>query len=203
MLQEKKLNDEDYICAFNEVSTFLAHYLKGLGGTTNKLSINQNFYTDSETIYLPESISSQQSKESSKKLFQIILSHLWAQNFYGTWNNRILSKIEAHRDTHKEVFKIFYRLECIRIEACLKRDLPGLWRQYQPFKHRDEHNTKIWDNWKKESKVLLNNQSTSFTSLSLISQFLKRPLPKLEVFQHEFQTYNLQEILDKRKDDQR
>ena len=109
IFQNQKEKGETHICTFNEVSTFLAHYLKGLGGTTSKLETSQNFYTDSETIYLPESISSPKSKESSKKLFQIILSHLWAQNFYGTWSNRILSKIEDQGDAQNEILKIFYR----------------------------------------------------------------------------------------------
>ena len=68
-------------------------------------------------------------KESSRKLFQIILSHLWAQNFYETWTNKILLELEDEDDSTNHLLKIFYRLECIRLDYCIQRDLPGLWAQ--------------------------------------------------------------------------
>ncbi len=202
-IENQKRPKDEKTCDFDEVAAFLAYYVKGLGGSTCKLDTNEIFYSDSQTIYLPETLSIESSKELNKKLFQIIASHLWAQNFYETWNHRVLSKIEEAQDNQEQLLKIFYRLECIRLDFCLARDLPGLWRQYHPFRSNDKQNIKIWNDWKNNCEVLSDKHSSSFTSFSLISNFLNHPLPKLEIFQQEFQIHNLSEILNNRAADQR
>lgn len=175
---------------------FLTYYLKGLGGDIYNIETDQNIYTDSQTIYLPESLSFNQSKKASTKLFQIILSHLWAQNFYETWSNKVLLKLKDKGDSMNQFLKIFCRLECIRLDYCIRRDLPGLWAQQASLRSREKNNIDTWKAWKNKSKVLSAKESTSSTSLSLISKFVNDPLPILEVFQHEFQVQELHKILD-------
>ena len=170
--------------------------MKGLGGDYCTLETDDNVYTDSQTIYLPQSLSFHKSKESSRKLFQIILSHLWAQNFYETWTNKILLELEDKDGSTNHLLKIFYRLECIRLDYCIQRDLPGLWAQQALFRSDEQKNVDSWNLWRSKSTILSKKQSTSSTSLSLTSKFKDYPLPELEIFQHEFQIQNLREILE-------
>ena len=170
--------------------------MKGLGGDCCTLETDENVYTDSQTIYLPKSLSLQRSKESNRKLFQIVLSHLWAQNFYETWNNKILNELEDKEGSPNHLLKIFYRLECIRLDYCIERDLPGLWAQQALFRSNEQKNVDNWSVWRNKSKILSKRQSTSATSLSLTSKFKNYPLPELEIFQYEFQIQNLRETLE-------
>ena len=156
-----------------------------------------------QTIYLPETLSIESSKELNKKLFQIIASHLWAQNFYETWNHRVLSKIEEAQDNQEQLLKIFYRLECIRLDFVLPETCLACGDSITLLNQTTNKISKIWNDWKNKCEVLSDKHSSSFTSFSLISNFLNHPLPKLEIFQQEFQIHNLSEILNNRAADQR
>ena len=102
-----------------------------------------------------------------------------------------------------QFLKIFYRLECLRLDYCIKRDLPGLWAQQLSFRSREQENIDIWNLWKDKSKILSSKQSTSFTSLSLTDKLINDPLPILEIFQHEFQIQELREIMESKTEAQK
>ena len=47
--------------------------------------VAEEIYTDTETIYLPERVSSERTKEENFHLIKASAIHLWAQTYFGTW----------------------------------------------------------------------------------------------------------------------
>ena len=70
---------------FIDYSKTIESLLTGLNGRPLKVEMSEEIYTDTETIYLPERISSQKTKEENFHLIKASAIHLWAQTYFGTW----------------------------------------------------------------------------------------------------------------------
>ena len=112
-------------CMFDQASVFLRHFVRGLGGRELRIATDEDTYTDTEGLYLPASFNVFPDAEQNFTLYKLTAVHLWAQTWYGTWRYQVLEKLMRHFDTDK-VLPIFNRLECIRLDACLARELPGV-----------------------------------------------------------------------------
>ncbi len=100
---------------FDEVVGILAHYVQGLAGRELKLQANEVVYTDTEHLYLPQR------------------SHLWAQTWFGTF--RVPGELASLTDVcgsyaePERAARLFHILETARLNACIERELPGLYRE--------------------------------------------------------------------------
>ena len=111
---------------FEDFSKTIESLLTGLNGRPLKVETAENIYTDTETVYLPERISSQKTKEDNFNLIKASAIHLWAQTYYGTW--RIKKKdFEKYDDIDKAV-KAYHFLETIRLDERITTELPGIGR---------------------------------------------------------------------------
>jgi nitric oxide reductase NorD protein len=171
-------------CAFDQASVFLRHFVRGLGGRELRIATDEATFTDTEALYLPESFNVFPEAEQNFTLYKLTAVHLWAQTWYGTWRYQVLEKLLRHFDTDV-VLPIFNRLECIRLDACLARELPGVAREMKTFDGHDEDAEQIWHAWRAQAPILHRREASAEDSLELIATFLDAPLPPLKLYQGE------------------
>ncbi|MCG6975328.1 MAG: hypothetical protein LJE56_02835 [Acidiferrobacterales bacterium] len=121
--------------SFDDTCGMLSIYINGLAGRRLALDIAEHAFTDTETIFLPRRISRFEDSKLNRQLYKATASFLWAQAWYGTFrldaNHRTLEQRLAAYDNPRNARDLFDALETIRINACVARDLPGLYRDWQ------------------------------------------------------------------------
>jgi nitric oxide reductase NorD protein len=118
---------------FEQVSGILHTFVRGLSGRHLKLEQGDTCYTDSETLYLPAVIATMQNADDNFTLCKAIVTLLWAQTRFGTFRTNLTDALKSYPDTDKAL-KLFHILETLRLEACISRELPGLYREMQRLK---------------------------------------------------------------------
>ena len=171
-------------CAFDQASVFLRHFVRGLGGRELRIATDDETYTDTEGLYLPASFNVFPDAEQNFTLYKLTAVHLWAQTWYGTWRYQVLEKLLRYFDTDK-VLPIFNRLECIRLDACLARELPGVAREMKTFGCHDDEQEAAWAQWREVAPILSSADASAEDSLQLIASFIDAPLPPLKLYQGE------------------
>ncbi len=117
-------------CVLTQASRVLLHFLHGLAGRELELAESEHgaAYTDSETLFLPPLLAILPTPEDNFRLYKAQTAVLWAQTRYGTFRAALsarLGRLPADRLAR------FHAMETLRLEACLQRELPGLWREMQ------------------------------------------------------------------------
>ncbi|MCW8963941.1 MAG: nitric oxide reductase activation protein [Gammaproteobacteria bacterium] len=118
---------------YSEVQGVLTTFVHGLSGRELNIEQGEYAYTDSETIYLPKVVSLLESKEENFVLYKAMVTMLWAQTRYGTYRRHIIDKLDS-LDGIPGLTDLYHALESIRLEACIKRELPGLYRRMAEIK---------------------------------------------------------------------
>ena len=115
-----------------QVANLLQHFLTGLGGRDLRIVPADKVYTDTEAVFLPAGLQSATGRDSHFQLYKAMVVHHWAQNRYGTWQMPVveqLLRLEKSSDA-------FAALERFRLDACIARDFPGVFRDMQAL-HRE------------------------------------------------------------------
>jgi nitric oxide reductase NorD protein len=102
----------------------LQRFLQGLAGRPLKLSAANTIYTDTETLFLPPLQSLLATPEENFHLYKVTTALLWAQIQFGTFRALL-----NEQNPDPEFVQLFHAMESIRLEACLHRELPGLYRE--------------------------------------------------------------------------
>ena len=154
---------------FIDFSKTIESLLTGLNGRPLKVEMSEEIYTDTETIYLPERVSSQISKEENFRLIKASAIHLWAQTYFGTWrvNKNDFNNFE---DTTK-ASEAYHFLETIRLDEKIKKELPGVGKIIENLNPKKEM-ALISKNIKTAINILSNEESTYKDSLKLIESIL-------------------------------
>ncbi len=120
---------------FEEIAGVLAHFTHGLSGRQLKLheTDTDEIYTDSETIFLPTIIGRLPTEKDNFIIYKSMVAYHWAQTRYGTFRVR-LSDIVAQQANPTEYLVLFHALDTLRLDACIQRELPGLYREMQRIK---------------------------------------------------------------------
>jgi nitric oxide reductase NorD protein len=100
----------------------------GLAGRRLRLGFADEAYTDTETLHLPPSLSLFLRREDNFVAYKATIAYLWAQTWFGTWREPVLDHIGRFASAERAL-RLFQGLERLRLDACLERELPGLWRQ--------------------------------------------------------------------------
>ena len=130
---------------FANVSSVLSHFVHGLSGRALKLEEGEAVYTDTETVFLPPVIARLDLSQDNFRLYKLMAAYLWAQTRFGTF--RIpLQQITQQQTQPEKFLKLFHALDSVRLEACIERELPGLYRDMQDIKHRlgEGNNSTAW-----------------------------------------------------------
>ncbi|MEK6592569.1 MAG: nitric oxide reductase activation protein [Pseudomonadota bacterium] len=113
---------------FEDVVHVLQLFVCGLSGRRMKLDAAAQAYTDTETLFLPPRIALSPDKNTNFLIYKIILTLLWAQSRFGTFNADLQTACDAYTDPQRALELLNY-LETLRLEACVARALPGLARE--------------------------------------------------------------------------
>jgi len=117
---------------FADVESRLVHVLQALAGQSLKLAPGLTAWTDTETLWLPETLvvesgheSVHLSAEAYYRRYKCMMALLWAQLHFGSFDldPEPALALWADRDGALAWLALF---EAIRLEACLKAELPGL-----------------------------------------------------------------------------
>lgn len=169
---------------FEAVSAFLQHFVIGLGGRPLGVATHRKVHTDTERIYLPERIGEFAERERNGALYKLIAAHLWAQARYGTWRRAAVEALSPWTGS-PPVMAVFNALECVRLDACLARDLPGLARQMDALGYRSESHRREWQALVDELPALTRPGATALDSIGLVETWLGRTLPTPKRYQAE------------------
>lgn len=118
---------------FEDVSGILLTFVRGLSGRHLKLEQGDATYTDSETLFLPAVVAQMQGAEDNFRLCKAMVAQLWAQTRFGTFRADLNKALSVYPDRAKAMQQ-FLILETLRLEACIGRELPGLYRDMQRLK---------------------------------------------------------------------
>jgi len=120
--------------SLDQVRGILETFICGLSGRTLKLEAGNSIYTDTSTLFLPASINRFNDRQKNYQLYKATAVHLWAQTFFGTFKRPTadaphLSEQIAEYSDPVRALRLFNLLETVRLNACIRRELPGLGRE--------------------------------------------------------------------------
>lgn len=184
-------------CALEQVSGFLRYFVRGLGGRSLSIASDPLAYTDSERIFLPPTLALDTDRSINAQLYKATAAYLWAQNRYGTWQYRALE--EAIRTLDAAVtWPVYQRLECVRLDACLARDLPGLARDMDGVAFETGTARLAWQAFAAAAAALTAPGMTARESLARVADFAGCPLPAAKRYAGEMLPQKVRETLFKR-----
>jgi len=95
----------------------------------------------------------------------------------------------------ERVVDVFNRLECIRLDACIERELPGLHRQLAASAFVTEEHKSEWERWSVDALELAEPGASALDSLELVPEFLDRLPPRLKRYQGDVHLDQVREAL--------
>jgi nitric oxide reductase NorD protein len=105
----------------------LLPFVHGLAGRKLEVAEAEAAYTDSETLFLPPLLAQLPSSEENFRLYKATAALLWAQTRFGTFRVPLGDVLQL-QDQPQKFLALFHALETARLEACIGRELPGLYR---------------------------------------------------------------------------
>ena len=124
---ERRLAADAHGVRLTELARVLELVLRGLAGRALRVEGGPDTYTDTETIFLPESIDAAPERAANERRYKALAVHHWAQTRYGTFNADLGAALEGFASRERGL-AWFNLLEAVRLEACLRRGYPGLAR---------------------------------------------------------------------------
>ena len=118
---------------FEDIAPVLANFLRGLSGRRLRLEQGEAAYTDSERIFLPAVIVQMATLDDNFRLAKASVALLWGQTRFGSFRSDPAAACAGFAEPERALAHL-QALETIRIEACLGRELPGLYRVMQQLK---------------------------------------------------------------------
>lgn len=143
----------------SEEISILLPFAQGLSGRKLKIaeSADNQAYTDTETIYLPEISALFEESKDNFLIYKASVAFLWAQIQCGTFRVQLdpmLKQILFDAANPETQLKKFCALETIRLETYIKRQLPGLYRDMQMLKQKTENTINTSAKWKQVTDKL-------------------------------------------------
>ena len=169
ILYANEIAGTDTSIDFSEFYKTIESFLTGLNGRPLKVESSKEVYTDTETIYLPERISTQGSKQDNFNLVKATAIHLWAQTYYGTW--RVNKKDFEKYENTENAIRSYHLLETIRLDEKIKKELPGAGRILEKLNPRNKL-ASISNNLKNAISILSKSNATYKESLNLIESII-------------------------------
>ena len=143
--------ETDRSVALDEIHHVLELFIQGLAGRPLKIEAAEETGTDTATLFLPERLSGFAGRQDNFRLYKIMAAYLWAQTWYGTFRapdkEPPLAEWLAGFDAPDTAARRFHALETTRLNACLARELPGLYRDMREIQRLagDVHYPASWD----------------------------------------------------------
>ncbi len=194
--------------SFEDVSGVLEKYLRGLAGRDLRLQAGEVVHTDSETLFLPATMTRFEDKQNNRALYKSMLAHLWAQTWFGTFkadtgNAPASVAIRRYRDPERAE-KLFHALETVRLDACIGRELPGLRREMAALQKLEDA-PPLPDEWQGELVVLREPDATVDTTLRVLARLYRYDgkSPAGYCYQGTLRFDEVEQVGDRRKQDEK
>ncbi len=178
-----------------EIERILDTFIAGLSGRRLSVVSSEQIYTDTETLFLPAFLNRFTSREENFLLYKAMAVHLWAQTRFGTWQQPFsLSKAIQNFSIPEKACQLFHSLECLRLDACIERDLPGLHRSIrQMLKKLGE--TAIPSEWLSIAKQLAHPSATVQDSYDLLPKIYSTHSPYFLSYQGRLMPDTVEEVM--------
>lgn len=158
-----------------EIERVLTTFITGLSGRPLKLESAETIYTDTETLFLPIRLNCFIKREDNFRLYKAMAVHLWAQTRFGTWQ-RSLSQVLKRFPQPEKACQMFHLLERIRLDACIARELPGMYREMTHL--LETFGETRWPvSWETIAEQLSPSTATVQQSYELLSKVYAREVP--------------------------
>jgi len=112
---------------FEQHAPVLELYACGLAGRRLQLDVATEPYTDTETLYLPPHIAVFAGAAANFNLYKVIITLLWAQGRYGTFNIDVVQACATYADAER-ASALLSHFETLRLENRIAAVLPGVGR---------------------------------------------------------------------------
>lgn len=170
----------------------LLHFVHGLSGRRLKIEEGDAVYTNSETLFLPPVVAHLQSSKENFIIYKIMVAYLWAQTRFGTFRINLESMRNGQVRSGK--FKtLFHSLETVRLEACIKRELPGLYRELGRIRAELEEAT-LDNKWRALRATLEKPETTANDVIALTDKYVEAiDIPTPAFFQGELRIDSVME----------
>jgi nitric oxide reductase NorD protein len=103
----------------------LTRYIQGLSGRPLSIRTAATAWTDTETLYLPESLAVEGDANGNRRLYKAIASLLWAQTRFGTFSVDLETELQRWPDRQRAL-EWLALIETVRLHDRLAAELPGL-----------------------------------------------------------------------------
>ena len=151
---------------FGDVVRILEPFVRGLNGRGLKLAIGDDVYTDTETLFLPAVIDRFDGEADNYRLYKVMAVYLWAQTWFGTWREG-LSRLAARFADPERAVLVFHALETIRLDACIARELPGIYRELTGLRELSNA-AALSAEWALAARRLRSPEATAMDSQALV-----------------------------------
>lgn len=176
------LNDVDHFfqarqlrgVTFETIQRILLNFTTGLSGRRLKIETSETVYTDTETLFLPPLLNRFPSQEDNFRLYKTMLVHLWAQTRFGTWQMN-LTQAFSYFPQPEKACQLFHHLERLRLEACIARELPGIFRDINQLL-QNSGEVRIPSGWHVFAEQLGSPQATVQASYDLLMKLYDQVL---------------------------
>jgi len=165
-----------------EVAPVLELFLRGLSGRPLKLEAGAQAYTDTTMIYLPPVLALRPTRAENRAIYKMIAAHLWAQARFGTFQGHDPRRLIEHCLRFADpsyAQNLFYAAETMRLDACLARELPGLYRELRALQ-RAAPRSAPWALW---AERLARPEASVDDSYEALNALYGEPLPEPHVYQ--------------------
>lgn len=186
VLQQSKDYGEDYYkkqqgIVLKDIEKLLTAFVCGLNGRSLKIAVAETSHTDTESIFLPAVISDYPLKEENFFYYKLLTVYQWAQNWFGSWRYDLSDKIN-YCDEPLQALEFFHCLESIRLLYKIRYELPGFFRQAEPYLH-EFRALETKPQWQPICRVLEEKQATIDDTFNLFRQYYNNVTPVQFAFQ--------------------
>ncbi len=183
---------------YEEQIGILLPFVQGLSGRKLQLAQGDHLFTDTETIYLPAIMAHLPDPRDNFLLYKAALAFHWAQVRFGTYHADLLNLVQSH-PTPTLALRCYHALESVRLNSCLQRELPGLYREMLRLDRQltgDESPDN--DSWQEQASALCVPMATAQDSLALVPAMLKQRIPSANCYQGLLKPELAMEVMERR-----
>jgi nitric oxide reductase NorD protein len=183
---------------YEEQIGILLPFVQGLSGRKLQLAQGDHLFTDTETIYLPAIMAHLPDPRDNFLLYKAALAFHWAQVRFGTYHADLLRFVQSH-PTPALALRCYHALERVRLNSCLQRELPGLYREMLRL-DRQLTGEASPDNasWQEQASALSVPLATAQDSLALVPVMLKQRIPSANCYQGLLKPELAMEVMERR-----
>jgi nitric oxide reductase NorD protein len=180
-----------------EISVLLP-FAQGLSGRKLKIAeaAGSHAYTDSETIYLPAITALLEESKENFLIYKASIALLWAQIQFGTFRIEFEKLLDC--ENPETQLKVFHALETVRLEACIKRELPGLYRDMKLLRQKSDESHAETELWQQIKTRLCIEKASIHDTLDCLTLIDESHCPPPCCYQGTLNLDHVNEVMQKR-----